>query len=111
MSQVGKPAPPRPRRPEALSSSITSLGLHLEERLLEACVAVAGDVLVDVLGVDHAAVAQDDAELLLVEIDVLDLDGCRGAFASFLYRRRLTSRPLTTCSAMISLASSGLTST
>jgi GNAT superfamily N-acetyltransferase len=53
-------------------------GLHLEERPLEPAVAVAGDVLVDVLGVDHAAVAQDHAELLLVELDVLDLHRFRG---------------------------------
>ncbi len=53
------------------------VGLHLEEGLLEAGIAVARDVLVDVLGVDHAAVAQDDAELLLVELDVLDLHRVR----------------------------------
>ena len=69
MSQVGKPAPPRPRRPEALSSFDDVGRLHLEERPLEAGVAVAGDVLVDVLGVDDAAVAQHDAELLLVEVE------------------------------------------
>ena len=32
--------------------------------------AVAGDVVLDLLGVDHAAVAKDDAVLLLVERDV-----------------------------------------
>ena len=46
------------------------LGRHLEEHLLDRLVAVAGDVVLDLLGVDHAAVAQDDAVLLLVERDV-----------------------------------------
>ncbi len=46
------------------------LGRHLEEHLLERLVAVAGDVVLDLLRVDDAAVAEDDAELLLVERDV-----------------------------------------
>ena len=58
---VGKPAPPRPR---------DLLGRHLEEHLLNRLVAVARDVVLDLLGVDHAAVPEDDAVLLLVERDV-----------------------------------------
>ena len=46
------------------------LGLHLEEHLLHRLVAVARNVVLDLLGVDHAAVAEDDAVLLLVERDV-----------------------------------------
>ena len=46
------------------------LGLHLEEHLLDRLVAVARNVVIDLLGVDHAAVAEDDAVLLLVERDV-----------------------------------------
>ena len=43
---------------------------HLEEDLLDRLVAVARDVVLDLLGVDHAAVTEDDAVLLLVEWDV-----------------------------------------
>ena len=46
------------------------LGRHLEEHLLDRLVAVARDVVLDLLGVDHAAVAEHDAVLLLVERDV-----------------------------------------
>ena len=51
------------------------LGRHLEEHLLDRLVAVARDVVLDLLGVDHAAVdhaavPEDDAVLLLVERDV-----------------------------------------
>ena len=43
---------------------------HLEEHLLDGLVAVARDVVLDLLRVDDAAVAQHDAVLLLVERDV-----------------------------------------
>ena len=43
---------------------------HLEENLLERLVAVTRDVILDLLGIDHAAVAKNDTELLLVERDV-----------------------------------------
>ena len=39
------------------------LGRHLEEHLLDRLVAVARDVVLDLLGVDHAAVPEDDAVL------------------------------------------------
>ena len=47
---------------------------HIEERLFKRLVAVAGDVLVDHIRIDRAAVAQHNAELLLVEIDAFDGD-------------------------------------
>ena len=46
------------------------LGRHLEEHLLDGFVAVACDVVIDLLWIDHAAVAEHDAVLLLVERDV-----------------------------------------
>ena len=49
---------------------------HLGEDLAQGLVAVKGDVLLDVLRVDDAAVAQRDALLLLVEVYVVEgLDG------------------------------------
>ena len=59
------------------------VGFISKSASLEAGVAVARDVLVDVLGVDDAAVAQHDAELLLVELDVLDLHRCPALFRPF----------------------------
>ncbi len=46
---------------------------QLEEGPFKTAVAVPGDVLVDVLGINCAAVAEHDPELLLVELDVLHL--------------------------------------
>ena len=46
------------------------LGRHLEENLLESLVTVAGDVVLDLLGIDDAAVSQNDAVLLLIERNV-----------------------------------------
>ena len=46
------------------------LGRHLEENLLERLVTVAGDVILDLLGIDNAAVSQNDAVLLLIERNV-----------------------------------------
>ena len=43
---------------------------HLEENLLERLVAVTRNVILNLLGIDHAAVAKNDTELLLVERDV-----------------------------------------
>ena len=47
-------------------------GGHLGQRLGQGLVAVKGDVFVDVLGIDHAAVPQRDALLLLVEADLVE---------------------------------------
>ena len=66
---VGKPAPPRPRRPEARIVVDDLLGRDLlGEDAAQGGVAVHADVLVDALRVDDAAVAQGDAELVLVEL-------------------------------------------
>ncbi|MPM52097.1 hypothetical protein SDC9_98853 [bioreactor metagenome] len=46
---------------------------HLKECLLQTLIAFTGDIFVDVLGIDETTVAQYDAELLLVELDVLNL--------------------------------------
>ena len=46
------------------------VGLHFQ-RFAQRSIAVAGDVLVDVLRVDEAAVAQRNADLGLVELHVL----------------------------------------
>ena len=62
-TQVGKPAPPRPRRPASLTVSTTSRQGRPRQRL-EGPVAAAGEVVVDLLGVDDAAVAQHDAHLV-----------------------------------------------
>ena len=67
---VGKPAPPRPRRPDAPISATMSSGAHLCQGLGQAEVAVPGDVFVDALGVDASAIAQDDEPLVLEELDV-----------------------------------------
>jgi len=46
---------------------------HLRQGLGHGLVAVEGDVFLDLLGVDPAAVAQDDQPLVLEELDVLHL--------------------------------------
>ena len=68
--QVGKPAPPRPRSPEVRIVSITASALFCVEHLGQGLVAVAGDVVLDLLRVDHAAVAQHDLLLPLEEVHV-----------------------------------------
>ena len=65
---VGKPAPPRPRMPEALISSITSSGARLARMSPQRAVPPRGDVAVDVLGVEHADVREHDLDLLAVEV-------------------------------------------
>ena len=62
-SPVGKPAPPRPRRPEARISSMTCSGRHAGEDLVEGLVAVGLQVVLDLLRIDDAHVPQD--QLLL----------------------------------------------
>ena len=68
---VGKPAPPRPRMPEARTSSIDPLGGLLGDDRPRGGVAAAGDVFFDAFGMDDADVAQRDARLLGVEGDVV----------------------------------------
>ena len=71
LQPVGKPAPPRPRRPEASTSSMICLRRHRRERLARGLVAAPRQVLVQALRVDDADVAQRDALLRLVERDVV----------------------------------------
>ena len=67
---VGKPAPPRPRRPESRSSAKTRLRIALLQHLGQALVAAQGNVVLDLLRIDLAAFAQHDLRLATEEIDV-----------------------------------------
>ena len=68
---VGKPAPPRPRRPEASTSSTVALGPSLERALqtLEAAVAA---IILERQRIGHAATREDEALLALEIGNVLD---------------------------------------
>jgi hypothetical protein len=70
---VGKPAPPRPRRPEPFISSTTCSGWSGAQHLRQRRVAVARDVFLDPLRIDAPAVAQHDLGLLREERNVLFL--------------------------------------
>ncbi len=59
-----KPAPPRPRSPDRITVSITSSGVISVRTFAERLVAIFGDVIFDIFGVDLAAVAQDDPHFL-----------------------------------------------
>jgi len=49
---------------------------HFKERLFKGLVAVAGYIFVNLIRVDHPAVAQHDTELFLVEMHPVDRDIC-----------------------------------
>ena len=68
---VGKPAPPRPRRPDCVIASTTSSGSSSTSTLASALVAAVGQVVVDGVRVDLAVEPQHAAPLLAVEGDVL----------------------------------------
>ena len=68
---VGKPAPPRPAQARGEDLVDDLVGRHRRERLARGLVAAARQVLVEILRVDDAAVAQRDPRLLAVERDVV----------------------------------------
>ena len=61
---VGKPAPPRPRRPEVVTSARIASGVE-RQRALEALVAAMGAVILDRARIDHAAAREGQAGLPL----------------------------------------------
>ncbi len=67
---VGKPAPPRPCRPDFSNSCDHIRGGHLGEGFAQGVVAVVDDVIFDIVRVDQAGALQNDA-----------LFGRQGAFA------------------------------
>ena len=68
---VRYPAPPRPRSRAVLICSMTPAGFCVDEDLVEGLVAADRDVLLDVVGVDEAAVAQHDLDLAVEEGDLV----------------------------------------
>ena len=49
---------------------------HLRQDFAERLIAASGDVFVNVLGIDEAAIAQDDAQLLAIEGDIVIEGDC-----------------------------------
>ena len=66
---MGKAAPPRPRSPDWITSSITSSGVICVDGPDGAAIGAAGDGLVDGQRIDRAAIAQDDLLLAAIEIE------------------------------------------
>jgi hypothetical protein len=69
---VGKPAPPAPAQPRLLHFRDHLLRRHICDRLGQGLVAPQGQIVVDVLRVDDAAVAQRDSHLLAEEFRVAE---------------------------------------
>ena len=105
---VGNPAPPRPRRPEAVDLGDDLLGRHLRQGLAHRLVAVEGDVFLDLFRIDPAAVAEDDEPLVLEELDVLHLRDRFRFSAGGTYISCLTGRPFRRCSSTRTGTSSGV---
>ena len=76
-SPVGYPAPPRPRRPLLVTSSMTSRGVISVSALISARIADGGDVIFNALGIDHAGIFQHDLLLPLEERNVGRADQAR----------------------------------
>ena len=66
---VGKPAPPRPRRPDCVTSSTIAAGAE-RQRALQALVAAMGAVVVERERIDDAAAREGQARLALEEGDL-----------------------------------------
>ena len=68
---MGNPAPPRPRSPELFTSLDDLLGRHFGQRFGRGHVAVAGNILLDLLRIDEAPVAKRPQYLVLEERDIV----------------------------------------
>ena len=69
---VGKPPPPRPRRPDSETVAMTSSGVISVRHFAKRLITVACYVFVYILGVDDAAVAERDPYLLTVEVGLVE---------------------------------------
>ena len=107
----GSRAPPRPRRPLFLMVSITSSGVISVRHFAQGLVAVESDVLVDVFGVDDAAVAQGHAASASYRSPPRPgpVTASLSSSGTALCSRRVTMRPLRRCSETISGTSSAFT--
>jgi hypothetical protein len=105
---VENPAPPRPRNWRRFHFADHVVRRHLAQHLGQRRVPVAGDVGLDLLGVDQAAVAQRDADLLAEQRRVLESGSARNASGSS-YTSRGTIRPWISVCSTISGTSSGWT--
>ena len=70
LSPVGKPPPPRPRRPAVKEGLDHIVRSHLGENLAQGLIAAGSDVLIDIFRVDDTAVAQGNTVLFLIEVRV-----------------------------------------
>ena len=72
LTAVGKAAPPLPRRPALRTSSSTCWGVIPASALRQRGVAAVGDVVRHLAGVDRAAVARGDADLVAPRVELFE---------------------------------------